>query len=446
MEDRAQIIGADPCALAWSAISAASAALDGRIRLQMKQRDTWTVPPFIWLALIGAPSTKKTPILDAAWEPLQRAQNADLQAWRTEHARWSALPKKERADTPEPQPRRRLVSHDATIESIQDILGRQDRGLGILRDELAGWVGSLEKYNSGRGSAADRAFFLQSFNGGHYVVDRVSRGTVAIDNLGLAIAGGIQPERLHQLGDLTSDGLWQRFVPIIVGTASLGSDGPRCAATSDYAEMISRLLQVAPTTRVALSEAAQEVRKDVAARIFELEQSEALGPAFSAFCGKLHGLWGRLCLVLSQIDPEPMSFIVAERIALAATTLLFHSVLPNAARVYASIGGAGSNMDATRSVAGFVLTKSKSRIVASDLTRHVRACRGQPLEAVQRIISPLVAGGWLTPEQEFNPMAWAVHPFVHERFAARAAQEVARRETVRELILGAASEKGADDE
>lgn len=442
VEDRSHVIGADPCALGWAAISACSAAIDGRVRLQMKSRDAWTVPPFVWLALVGAPSTKKTPILDAAWEPLQRAQGIDLQLWRADHARWAALPKKERAETPEPQPRRRLVSHDATIESLQDILARQDRGIGLLRDELAGWVGSLEKYTSGRGSAADRAFFLQAFNGGPYVVDRVSRGTVPIENLGLAIAGGIQPDRLRQMGDLTSDGLWQRFAPIIVGAPSLGSDGGDSQATSDYAAMVDRLLHIDPKARVQLSEPAQAVRRDVAERLFEIEQSEALGAAFSAFCGKLHGLWGRLCLVLSQIDPDPVSFIVPERIALAATTLLFKCVLPHAARVYASMGGAGGNIEATRSVAGYILTKRKDRVLASDLAHNVRACRGQPLEDVRRVVSPLVAGGWLAPEHEFNPTAWTVHPHVHQRFAARAEQEEVRRAAVRALIV---TGRGADD-
>jgi hypothetical protein len=273
------------------------------------------------------------------------------------------------------------------------------------------------------------------------VVDRVNRGTVAIDNLGLSIAGGIQPDRLRQLGDITSDGLWQRFIPIIVAPASLGSDAENDQPVADYAAMVERLLRVDPKTRVQLSEAAQAVRKDVATRIFKIEQSEALGAAFSAFCGKLHGLWGRLCLVLSQIDPEPVSFVVPERTALAATTLLFGSILSNAARVYASMGGAGANIEATRSVAAYILTKGKIRIVTSDLTNNVRACRGQPLADVQRVVSPLVAGGWLTPEQEFNPTAWTVHPYVHARFAARAEQEATRRATIRALIVGS----GRDD-
>ena len=214
-EDRARIIGADPCAVAWAAISAASAALDGSIRLKMKRHDTWSVPPAIWVALVGRPSTKKTPVIKAAWEPLQHAQNIDLDHWRQQLADWKALPKNER-DTEEPKPRRRLVSHDGTMEALQDILGRQDRGIGVLRDELSGWIGSLEKYGGTKASAADRAFFLQAFDGGPNVIDRVSRGTIPIRNLLVTICGGIQPDRLRQFSDLTDDGLWQRFVTIIV--------------------------------------------------------------------------------------------------------------------------------------------------------------------------------------------------------------------------------------
>jgi hypothetical protein len=100
------------------------------------------------------------------------------------------------------------------------------------------------------------------------------------------------------------------------------------------------------------------------------------------------------------------------------------------------MGGAGGNIDATRSIGGYILTKQKNRVLASDLAHNVRACRGQPLEDVQRIVSPLVAGGWLTPEREFNPNCWTVDPYVHQFFAARRVLEAERRATVRALITG----------
>jgi hypothetical protein len=393
------------------------------------------VPPAIWVALVGRPSTKKTPVIKAAWEPLHHAQNIDLDHWRQQLADWKATPKNER-DSEEPKQERRLVSHDATMEALQDILGRQDRGIGVLRDELSGWIGSLEKYGGTKASAADRAFFLQAFDGGPNVIDRVSRGTIPIRNLLVTICGGIQPDRLRQFSDLTDDGLWQRFATIIVGPASRGLDERPGSAVADYTAAINQILDVPGATRVDLCDAAHDVRADIERQVFDLELSDVLGARFASFCGKLVGLWGRICLVLNYLDPADTHFIVPLKTAERAATLLFQSVVPCAARVYAATGGAGADAEATRSVAGYILTKQKDRVLASDLAHNVRACRGQPLDHVQRVVSPLVAGGWLTPEKDWNPFAWRVSPAVHSQFEARARTEAERRAAIRDVLTG----------
>jgi hypothetical protein len=250
----------------------------------MKRYDNWWVAPALWLALVGTSGSKKTPITNAAWGPLEHAQKLDLDQWKEQVANWKALPKDKR-DPDEPKPRRRLVSHDGTMEALQDILGRQDRGIGVLRDELSGWIGQLEKYGGAKASGADRAFFLQAYNGGPNVVDRVGRGMTAIDNLLVTIFGGIQPERLRQFHDLTDDGLWQRFVPIIVAPPSRGVDEWPGPAVTAYADAINQILTIPGETRVELSEGAHEVRADIERRVFDLEQSDVLGARFTSFCG-----------------------------------------------------------------------------------------------------------------------------------------------------------------
>ena len=435
VEDRSRIIGADPAAIAWAAISACSAAIDGRVRLQLKRHDHWSVPPAIWMALVGAPSTKKTPIIDTAWHPLHRIQAKELKTHQLQHAAWKSQPKEERARAPEPQIARRLISHDATMESLQELLSKQDRGIGVLRDELAGWIGSMEKYAPGKGGAADRAFALQSYNGGPHVVDRVMRGTIPINNLLVTVCGGIQPERLRQFGDLTDDGLWQRFVPIIVAPAGMGTDEAPSDAVEQYERIIERLLGTPGQVRLRLSDEAHAIRDDVQRRVYRLEQSEALGGRFVGFCGKLVGLWGRLTLVLHCLA-APGSEVVSETTAGAARTLLFRSALPNAARVYAAMGGAGADLEATQSIAGYVLSKGLHRIVISDLTRNVRVCRHRSMEDVRRLLSPLEAGGWLRPEKEFGPTSWLVNEHAHQQFAQRAEREIERRATLRALIVG----------
>jgi hypothetical protein len=140
--------------------------------------------------------------------------------------------------------------------------------------------------------------------------------------------------------------------------------------------------------------------------------------------------------VLNYLDPAPVHFIVPQRTAERAATLLFQSVIPSAARIYAATGGAGADVEATRSVAGYILTKQKARVLASELTRDVRVCRGQPLDQTQRVLSPLVAGGWLIPEKDWNPSLWIVAPVVHEQFAAQREREKAKRSAIRDVITG----------
>ena len=68
----------------------------------------------------------------------------------------------------------------------------------MVHDELAGWLGSFDRYSTGQSS---RAFYLTSWNGGTFLKDRVGRGKhdadaeIRVENLALCVLGGIQPDR-----------------------------------------------------------------------------------------------------------------------------------------------------------------------------------------------------------------------------------------------------------
>jgi hypothetical protein len=55
----------------------------------------------------------------------------------------------------------------------------------------------MDRYAGGKG-ASNRGFWLQSFNGGSYTVNRVGRGIFLIDNIGVSLLGGIQPEVIRK--------------------------------------------------------------------------------------------------------------------------------------------------------------------------------------------------------------------------------------------------------
>jgi Protein of unknown function (DUF3987) len=74
------------------------------------------------------------------------------------------------ADQPVAPPRPRVIAMDCSTEELQRLLEDAPRGLLHVRDEMAGWIGSFDRYG---GNGADRAFFLECWNGGLYVCDRV---------------------------------------------------------------------------------------------------------------------------------------------------------------------------------------------------------------------------------------------------------------------------------
>jgi hypothetical protein len=70
------VIGCDPAALAMSALTAFSGALDHRFAVKMMRNGNWWEHPRLWTLLVGDPSRKKTPIFNDVTLPLERYENA----------------------------------------------------------------------------------------------------------------------------------------------------------------------------------------------------------------------------------------------------------------------------------------------------------------------------------------------------------------------------------
>jgi hypothetical protein len=218
-----------------AALIAAGSAWVGNAR-HIQATATYIEPPHTWMALVGAPSAGKTPAL----KPVVEASRAlELDAEPTydtamaEHAGFVEAAKvikdgwrdavakavKEGGEPPKLPPgaceplepsRPRVLLMDATTEELQYVLSRQPRGVLYTRDELSGWFGNHDRYG---GSGADRAFYLEAWNGTAYYVDRVKhRGSpLRIPRTSLAMLGGLQPDRLREALEGADDGLAARF-------------------------------------------------------------------------------------------------------------------------------------------------------------------------------------------------------------------------------------------
>jgi hypothetical protein len=317
--DRGQAMGADMAGVAVSALAVCAAAIPDKIKLRVKRHDDWVESARIWVALVGSPSSKKSPIMNAVVKPLRKidgemaGQNAELRS------AYDKLDKKQKAET-DPPKQTRLLLQDTTIEAAQGVLKDSPNGVLCYQDEMHGWFGSMEKYSNARGAAKDRSFWLEVFNGAPYSVHRVGRGSVYIENLSACLIGGIQPEPIRKVADDSADdGLLQRLLPIILKPARAGRDEEASEVVSEYAALIRRLHEIDRPIRggvdfntalplggaLRFDDGAQTYRHGLEKKHLDLQSCEGINPKLASHIGKYDGIFARLCVVWHCVEAAP---------------------------------------------------------------------------------------------------------------------------------------------
>lgn len=217
-------IGCDESYLALSALAALGSTI-GNARVAIVKAD-WTEPPIIWAMLIGPSGTAKTPAarivlapvherharLIAAGEQAAKAHALERQRYEAELAAWKRKPRGDPPAEPDPPPAERVMIEDTTIEALAPILRANPRGVLLHRDELAGWIGSFDRYAQSGGGDMPR--WLSIFNAEAITVDRRTSGTTYVRRPAVSIIGGIQPGRLPAVltQTLRDSGLLARFL------------------------------------------------------------------------------------------------------------------------------------------------------------------------------------------------------------------------------------------
>lgn len=233
------------CPLDYAAIAAivsASALIGNRIRVRPKQFDTWQVTPNLWGAVVGLPSLLKSPAVNEGlsffreiaenericYEKKLKDAEFDKEFADVKQAELKKLMRKTGADKEglrrrfqaeevEQPKEKRLLTADATVEKLGELLNENENGVLLLRDELTGWFRSLDR----AGREQDRSFYLECWDGaGSFTFDRIGRGKIHIKNLTLSILGTIQPAMLEpylrgSLEGYGDDGLIQRFQMLV---------------------------------------------------------------------------------------------------------------------------------------------------------------------------------------------------------------------------------------
>ncbi len=227
-----------PDYVAVAAMVGLATVVGRRIQIRPKRQDDWTVTPNLWGMIVGRPSALKSPAMEEMMKPLHRLESLQKESHdaltRNHEKEKRIFAAREKAsaaklmqafkkgddeatddlpEPPKPPPRRRIVTVDATVEKLGELLRDNPRGMLVYRDELAGWFASFER----DGRETDRTFYLTAWQGNSpFRYDRIGRGTVDMEAVCLSILGTIQPGVLirhisEALRGTYNDGLVQRF-------------------------------------------------------------------------------------------------------------------------------------------------------------------------------------------------------------------------------------------
>ena len=448
-------MGADPAGLAMGALVTCAAAIPDRVQIKVKRHDEWTESARLWVALMGPPSAKKSPIISAATGPLCRLDVKMMRDWKQRLADYSALPKEERLGPPPPQTRLRM--EDTTVEAAQQVLEGSPWGVLMLQDELSGFFGAMDKYNGGKGAAADRAFWLRSFNGGQYANNRVGRGASIIENLSVSILGGIQPEPLRKIaGDAVDDGLLQRLFPIMLRNATMGRDEPMPSINSRYGNLIEALHKLKPPGWMGqgileFDNDAQAIRRNLEEKHLELQSLEAVNRKLASHIGKYDGLFARLCVIwhcvehientmlcdVSDFEGDGLPATITAATAQRVADFLHGFLMRHATAFYSGVLGLSDDHDRLTAIAGYILAHRLEKVTNRDVQRGDRTMRGLKDFEIRPLLEQLAALGWLDKLEGPRPSSaphWKVNPKVHTKFADKAKREAERRQEARQAI------------
>ena len=162
--------------------------------LRIKLKTNYVDSPSLWISLVGDAGVGKTPSIKSITFPLQRLNNIEIKRYIEEAQKfedYNNLNEKEKALTSvvEKPRKTQFIVNDITLEALVELHNENPNGVGILKDELAGFFKDMNKYREG----GDKEQWLSSWSNESINLNRKTAKSSFVERAFLPIMGGIQP-------------------------------------------------------------------------------------------------------------------------------------------------------------------------------------------------------------------------------------------------------------
>jgi hypothetical protein len=306
---------------------------------------------------------------------------------------------------------------DVNTEKLAEILQDNPRGVALIRDELTGWVASMNQYRA-HGRGADRQFYLSAWAGERVHVDRKNRDEpVFAAHPFVGVIGGLPPDLLTNLrGEKNlADGFLDRILfSYAVPPRAVGETWACVSeeATAEWAGVLKKLWDLKQESTaddglrpkaVNFTQSGHEAWQAFTDNLAAQMNADDLSDAVRGHLAKFKGYGARMALIihlLRQACNENASEAVDGE-SLARAARLIDYFRSHALKVHAALGSDTRVADATR-LWKWAKLQGTPTFSRRDAYRAMRG-RVSRVDDLEPILELLVKHSFIRPQDVSRP-------------------------------------------
>jgi hypothetical protein len=163
----------------------------------IKVKNGWFEPASVWICLIGSAGVGKTPSITAITNPINKINNREIKRYIKEYDKYQkyeslSYEEQKLKEVVKKPKKSQFIVDDITIEALIDLHSDNKNGVGIFKDELAGWFKDMNKYREG----SDLEHWLSSWSNKQININRKTAKNSFVERAFMPVLGGIQPSVL----------------------------------------------------------------------------------------------------------------------------------------------------------------------------------------------------------------------------------------------------------